>query len=406
MARRSFPFWMTVPAVALMVTSVEAQTWTGGRSTPAISELVAIDETGEPDWPFGFEDLAGDGTDFGQQEQSIDIRTAYAVADNQTLWARTYVSDDNAAGGNIVVFVFIDADESGLTGGGADATEIHALFTDDPTPGGYDFVVEIGGNAMINDIWEWDGAAFAPITLMPNDNADAEAGQDDDPLDLNGLAHGYLQGMVDLDLLGLDSNCDANLFFRSVNEGGMIDGDLNVDTVASCIPADTDDDGVPDFVVPEGGCDDDDDCPFYGICVDGECVLPGACLDDGDCGPDEFCNDDGICFPNPGGPCTDDSECGDLVCDNGTCQPCDVGSDQCGPGRVCTADGRCIDGNAGGGGAGGDDGLGLNPGDNIQGGAFTCTIGDGSTSRWALFVLGLGALISLGRRSLREGDRG
>lgn len=179
LVRRSVPFWMTLGALALAATPAQAQTWTGGRSTPVISELVVIDATGESGWPFGFEDLAGDGADFGQQEQSIDIRTAYAVADNQTLWARTYVSDDNAAGGNIVVFVFIDADDDPSSGGGADASEIHALFTDDPTPGGYEFVIEIGGNAMINDIWEWDGSAFAPITLMPNDNADAEAGQDD-----------------------------------------------------------------------------------------------------------------------------------------------------------------------------------------------------------------------------------
>lgn len=403
MLHRSLPFSMTLGAIALSAAPAAAQTWTGNRTTPAISELVAIDATGEPSWPFGFEDLAGDGTDFGQQEQSIDIRTAYAVADGQTFWARTYVSDDNAAGGNIVVFVFIDADDSPLTGGGADATEINALFTNDPTPGGYEFVIEIGGNAMINDIWEWDGAMFAPLALMPNDNADAEAGQDGDPLDLGGLAHGYLQGMVDLNLVGLDSTCDAGLFFRSVNEGGMIDGDLNVATVAPCIPVDADDDGVPDFVVPEEGCTDDDDCPFFGVCVDGECVLPGACLDDGDCDPDEFCNDDGICFPNPGGDCTDDSDCGDLVCDDGTCQPCDLGGDQCGPGRVCTADGRCIDGNAGG--AGGGDGLGLEPGDNVQGGAFTCAIADVPSSRWALVVLGLGLVSLLGRRSMREGDR-
>jgi len=410
MVARRWTFLATLAGVALSSSPAAAQTWTGNRSTPAISELVAVDETGDVAWPFGYEDLAGDGAEYGQQEQSIDIRTAYAAADNQTFWARTYVSDDSAVGGNVIVFVFVDADDDAATGGGADAAEINALFTVDPSPGGYEYVLEIGGDATINDIWAWDDmqGMFAPITLMPNDNADAEAGQDDDPIDLSGAAHGYLQGMVDLDLLGLDSACDANLFFRSVNDGGTLDGDLDVGTgeVAPCVPVDANDDNVPDIVVPPGGCQDALDCPFYGICVDGQCVIPSACLDDTDCGPDEFCNPDGICFPNPGGPCNDDADCGDLVCDNGTCQPCDLGSDQCGPGRVCTANGRCVDGNATGTGGAGGDGLGLNAGDNVQGGAFTCGIGDGPASRWTLLLLAAGAISLLGRRYKREGRRG
>jgi hypothetical protein len=138
--------------------------------------------------------------------------------------------------------------------------------------------------------------------------------------------------------------------------------------------------------------------------VDAECVIPAACLDDSDCDADEFCNDDGICFPNPGGSCTDDADCGDLVCENGTCMPCDLGSNQCGAGRVCAPDGRCIEGTPTSGGAGGGDGLGLNAGDNVQGGAFTCAIGDGPASRWALAVLLLGSITLFGRRLRRGRD--
>jgi hypothetical protein len=401
---------MTAAVVtSLMASTGSAQTWTGSRTTPSLTELIAIDATGDLAWPFGYEDLAGDGNSYMQPEQSIDFRTAYAVADNQTFWARGYVADDNAADGSVILFVFIDADDAVLTGGSAAATEIDAKFTDDPSPGGYEFVVEIGANEAINDIWAWDDnqQAFAPVTLNPNDNADAEAGQDDDPLDIDGAAHGYLQGMVDLSLVGLDNTCDANLFFRSVSDSGSEDGDLEVGTVAPCVPLDADGDGLPDILVPDGGCDNDDECPGGGICVDGDCVIPIPCLLDNDCGPDEFCNGDGICFPNPGGSCMDDADCGDLVCDNGTCMPCDLGSSQCGDGRVCGPGGRCVDGTpttTGSGGAGGG-GLGLNPGDNVQGGAFTCGIGPNGSARWALLIAALGAASLVGRRRNRRAGR-
>jgi hypothetical protein len=38
-----------------------AQSWAGGDTTPDLRELVAVDATGEPGWPYGEEDVAGDG---------------------------------------------------------------------------------------------------------------------------------------------------------------------------------------------------------------------------------------------------------------------------------------------------------------------------------------------------------
>jgi len=64
-------------AVVLASSPTFAQTWVGGRITPDLGEIVAIDATGEAGWLYGKEDLVGDGDAFKQQEQSIDIRTAW-----------------------------------------------------------------------------------------------------------------------------------------------------------------------------------------------------------------------------------------------------------------------------------------------------------------------------------------
>ncbi|MEZ4444169.1 MAG: dickkopf-related protein [Polyangiaceae bacterium] len=406
--------WGLASALALIAGGsgeARAQTWSGPRITPNLLELIAVDATGDGAWPYGQEDIVGDGVNFAAGEQAIDLRTAYAVTDNQTFWTRAYVAATGSAAQDLVVLVFVDSDENPTTGRTAAAPEIDARLTTDPSNGGYEYVLDLLGDGTVRNVWAYNAGpnAFEVVTLAPNDNADAEVGLDRDPIELIGSTHGYVQGMVDLDLLGLTSACNANLYFRSILDATTNPGDLDVGLRGPCRPADANDDGVPDVAVPPGGCLIDDDCPFYGICLDGVCIIPPACIDDTDCGPDEFCNPDGICFPNPGGSCTDNGDCGDLYCDNGTCGPCTPGSNQCGPGRICAPDGRCIDGGAGGSGAGGGGaggGLGLNPGDNIQGGAFTCTCAmpgsrGGSGLAALLGLVALGAALGLRRREGR-----
>src|SRR5512139_3172193 len=97
------------PAVA------QAATWIAGSTTPTVSELVTVDATGETLWLYGGEDIAGDGSTFNPPEPSLDIRTAYAASDTTRFWARTYVSDPNAPGANVLVFVFVDADQNATT---------------------------------------------------------------------------------------------------------------------------------------------------------------------------------------------------------------------------------------------------------------------------------------------------
>ncbi|GMV14052.1 MAG: hypothetical protein AMXMBFR56_22760 [Polyangiaceae bacterium] len=176
-------------SIASVTSVATAQTWTGGRTGPALGELFAIDKTGEPGWLYGAEDLAGDGLDsFKQQEMSIDIRTAYASTDAQRFWARVYVSDAASPGGNINAYVFIDSDKSASTGGSAAATDIDPKLTGDPSGGGYEFCLGVKGNQSIS-LWEWSGSAWTPKNLTPPQSA-AEAGAILDPIRLNGDVHG------------------------------------------------------------------------------------------------------------------------------------------------------------------------------------------------------------------------
>ena len=147
---------LTSLPVLLSPALASAQTWTSSRTTPLLGEIVALDATGEANWPYGAEDLAGDGLgEFRQQEQSVDLRSVYAATDDTRFWIRLYVSDPNSAGGNVVAYVFIDADHTAATGGSAEAVEIDAKLVTDPTDGGYDYVVGVAGNGTIVDIWQW-----------------------------------------------------------------------------------------------------------------------------------------------------------------------------------------------------------------------------------------------------------
>jgi hypothetical protein len=369
----------------------DAQTWVGTRTTPALTELVTIDATGEPGWLYGAEDVVGDGlNNFKQQEKSIDIRTGYAATDAQSFWVRVYVSDEAAAGGNVTVFVFVDSDRNTTTGGTAAAMEIDPAFTTDASPGGYDYVVGIRGNGSIAQIWEWMAAQSLYVGTMPTAaQARAEVDQDIDPIQINIAAHGYLQAVIDLTLLDLTQACDANLYLRSVNAAASVTGgDFEVGVVGPCIPADANDDDVPDILVPTVPCTADDQCPSDGICVAGTCAIPEPCMTDADCPPDEVCGPNGYCVEVGGGTCSSPADCGDLICTGGVCGPCTPGGTDCGTGFRCTPSGNCISdpGSTSGG---------LDPGE-VQGGAFTCkasstTATGASIGGWLLLGLGLAA---------------
>jgi Cys-rich repeat protein len=334
-------------------------TWINARTTPRLSEIVAIDSTGESGWPYGQEDVAGDGPlTFAAPEQMIDIRTAYAATDASRFWARVYFSDPNGVGAGVTAYVFIDADRNVATGGRAIGAEINPAFTTDPSPGGYDFVLAVGGNGAVAGLWAYQAMQGMYATLNPTAaNSSGETGADADPILIDGAQHGYVQMNADLNVVGLTSTCDANVFVRSVNAGA---GDLEAGQLASCIPADANRDGVPDIVIPPAGCTSDAQCPAGGTCNNGVCTVPPTCTIDADCPATDQCVA-GRCVPRPGGTCTTSAQCGDLVCTNGQCVAC-VSNPECGTGRICASTGRCV-GN-----------VVLAPGEKVEGGAFHCAV--------------------------------
>src|SRR5262245_29157308 len=119
-----------------------AQTWSNNQVTPYLGDLISVDRTGEPFWPYGFEDLLGDDDTFTAAEQSIDMRTVYATTDATSLWLRVYMSSTTAVGANVVVFVFVN-DDANLATGGPVNTDIDPAFTTDPTQGGYEFAFAV-----------------------------------------------------------------------------------------------------------------------------------------------------------------------------------------------------------------------------------------------------------------------
>ncbi len=407
---------LTLPSSAF------GQTWTGGDTTPDLLDIAAVDETGEIGWIFGAEDLAGDGLDtFQQQEQSIDVRTAYAAADSSRFWVRAYVSNSSSPGGNMTLYVFVDADENESTGGSAAATEIDDRFDSDPTSGGYDYVVAVGGNEMIEGVWEYDESAdeFVPLA-DPETLALAEVGTDVDPIQIGGGQHGYLQFDIDLSAVALTMSCNADLFIRSLNDTGALGtGDLEVGGRTQCGGGDGNGNDVPDALEPTDECTDDDQCPRDGICIEGSCAFPIYCRENDDCRPDEVCDAAGYCRADPTGSesCSDNSDCNRLICSTSdVCEACTSDS-QCSSGFRCSVSGYCIDSSdttppMGGDGDGDGDTASddpedvLGPGEEIQGGAFKCamTIGRARVDLFfALFVSFL-FLVSSALRRVRRSE--
>jgi hypothetical protein len=413
--------WSTGKTAAFVLAALcaaspaEAQTWVGKRTRPHLGEIFALDKTGETGWLYGEEDLAGDGLGtFKQPEQSVDIRTAYAANDGARFWTRVYFSDPATVAANIKVFVFIDADQNDTTGGSAVATDIDPKLAQDTPATGFEYVIELHSDGTVAQIWTWQQAMgkFAATVPQPMQVA-GEVGKDRDPIRLNGLEHGYVQGAVDFGLIGLTSVCNANLYVRSVNTAQNGPSDLDVGFVVPCEPADANKDGVPDIVISPGGCTVDTDCAGDGYCDNSVCIIAAGCAVDTDCSADTQCSVDiGVCVIRPGGSCSVSADCGDLVCDNGGCVACAFGGDQCGADRRCSLGGLCVEGTVTSVGVGGSVGAGgsvtagvgagagagsgsSGGGPNVQGGACSCGLA-GASGRGSLAALLLSLSLPLG----------
>jgi hypothetical protein len=264
-----------------------AQTWVHQRTTPGVGELVAVDQTGEPSWLFGPEDIAGDGpADFNAAEQAADVRSAYAATDDQRLWLRVYVSARTEPEA-LRAFVFVDTDSDPSTGGPARAPEVDAaLDADAAAAGGYEFALAWTGTSFLG-AWRWtpgtgngnNADAYQPVTNVEPLHAAVERGIDLDPLKLTAAQNGYVQLALDVEPIQVGVRCEANLLFRSTS-GTLRDRDLG--RAGPCVPGDANDNGVADVAESDATCMTDSQCPVDGRCEDGQCVAPAVVVAPGE----------------------------------------------------------------------------------------------------------------------------
>lgn len=393
-----------------------AQTWANDRQGPALREILVVDATGEPYWLWGAEDVANDGlAAFSAGEQAIDARTVYAVTDAARFYSRVYFSVIDSGPGEVTSYVFLDTDRSVTTGGPAIGSALEADFTEDPTEGGYEYVIRVqrrnNGNTegavfqFSNLSRQFELASAQPTQLV------TEAGAFLDPIRINQSAHGYLQSAVDMSLVNLTQACEAGIFVRTTNQTQTLGGgDRVVGRKMNCTPTFTN--GNPEIIVnPPDRCTSNEQCPNGGICIDGICRLAPACIEDSDCADDQRCID-GRCVYRGGNGCNGNDDCNGLVCVQGQCVACSSDA-ACGPGMVCGPDGRCTPAPTGTSTATStstttsvsDAGLTLLADQRLQGGACACSAVGARGNSWSgwMGLLGLSALLARGIK--RERDR-
>jgi hypothetical protein len=372
---------------ALGASSARAQTWSATRGRPTLWQITSVDATGEAVWPYGEEDIAGDGADaFEDDEAGADLRSVYADADAERLWLRAYVASEGLPSANAVGYFFLDIDANDASGGEAADAELWPELEEDPTAGGYERVIVASADGSLVGAFQWNEAANGWRALAAQeDELRVEVGVEIDPIRIGAPVRGYLQVDIDHAVSTLDASCDGNVFVRLWHEDppARAFGDDDDEGFECRLPTDALGDPV---VLREGECSDDDDCPAQGDCVDGVCLFTYECLFDADCPMGETCSS-GACVREVDADCTSDAMCEGLVCVSGSCAACaDNGARACEGDLVCSPDGSCVDtsaagsGGASGAGSGGTGGAGgaagaagaMPPPGNVQGGAFHC----------------------------------
>jgi hypothetical protein len=391
--------WVLV--LALMLTSrARAQTWSLEREGPSLFEIIAVDATGEPLWPYKQEDLAGDGAQTElADEAAVDLRTAYADARAARLWLRAYVRATVAPTASSVAFFFIDTDANTKSGGSASGTQLWPAFPADPTPGGYERAVGLRGDGTLLGLFFWDAAKkqWAKQPESPPLTA-TEAGIGHDPLRILGDDHGYFQASLDLSVAGLDAACGGAIFVRLWNDanGKRSFGD-DADMKAASCHANLNRFGDP-ALLQSDVCTADESCPAQGHCRSGSCVFGYACGTDNECRSGEHCTA-GVCTRVVDKTCKLSADCDGLVCDAGRCVACsDTGARACTSGWLCRPDGSCLaaqTASAGTGPSSAGSGAAGSGAPRVRGGAFSCSAGSPRASSdtallwWALIGLGL-----------------
>lgn len=386
-------------AVLLAHSTVSAQSWAAGRKRPALFQIISLDATGERNWRYGSEDVAGNGlASFDTAEAQLDLRSGYAVADNDRVWIRSYVSADSQPPRSAVVFFFFDTDSNTSTGGSAAAEEIWPAFERDPTAGGYEQVVVSRADGMPLAYYRWNDKSNKFVAQNIAQNAlTAEFGSERDPLGFGGNTHGYAQISLAHSSSGLTSACRSRIFVRLWNDvpsGAFGDDDL---APAACVPRENSF-GDPE-ILHSDSCTADTDCPAAGHCREHVCLFAYVCEAAADCRADEHCENQ-VCVHTVDARCSDDAQCEGLVCENGACVACtDSGARACSADRLCTPSGACITPSAARvitePNTNSDDG-------GVRGGAFRCSAAAGRGSQPAIGAIAMLLLALLWRTTRRR----
>ena len=368
--------------------NANAQTWSSERGRPALWQITSVDATGEPNWPYGDEDIAGDGAGtFEADEAGADLRTVYADADANRLWLRAYVAAESAPSENVVAYFFLDTDARNSTGGAA-TSDLWPELEADPRFTGYERVVAASGDGALVGAWSWSAASneWMVLATQPGEIV-VEVELDVDPIRIGANERGYIQVDIDHEVSTLDSSCDGNLFVRIWHDDtpARTFGDDDDEASACRLALDRFDDPI---VLREPACSEDSDCPAGGECADGVCLFTYECSGNADCPTSETCSA-GECVRVVDEDCTTDAMCDGLVCVGGNCTACAQSAARaCGENLVCSPDGSCVDT---------DDPVGVPvggisgeiPPGNVQGGAFTCAALRPSTRAATLAVWSL-----------------
>jgi hypothetical protein len=384
-------FLCVVACSAVLAQPTAAQTWSLGRSRPSLFEIIAVDPVSEPRWPFGNEDLAGDGqVTTTDAEASVDLRSVYADARAGRLWLRAYVAARSASSSTTALtFFFVNTDQNVSTGGPAQGQELWPALTKDPSSSGYELALGVRADGTLLGLFQWDSQDKRwAAREKPAQVASAERGVARDPLRLLGDERAFAQVSVELALAKLDDSCRAQIFVRTWNDQPkeLAYGDT-INSFAVTCRAKLNAFGDPEPLRSDR-CDGDASCPAGGRCQDGICLFSYECNSNAACKTEQRCSNN-VCIHFKEGSCSSSEQCGGLICEQARCESCTETSERaCADDGVCAPDGRCLLPSAAY--SGNDDSIALASGERVQGGALSCSLtqaaGSAGTCLWLLLL--------------------
>jgi MYXO-CTERM domain-containing protein len=384
-----------------MPSTGHAQSWSPGRTDPALWQVVSIDKTGEASWPYGREDVAGDGVDaFQADEATADLRSIYADAQADRLWLRAYVSATTEPSADLRAFFFLDNDARDNTGGKATGEPLDPKLGRDPTSGGYEIAIGVSGDGSVLGTWQWNAQSsrWQDVPNVKQQDVRAEVGVAVDPLAIGAASHGYVQTDLLHTISGLTATCGGTIFVRTLHETTPVRAFADDAPKDFACRASNDAYGDPE-VLRSYACTSDEQCPADGRCRDGICLFTYTCAKASDCPNDETCSAN-RCVRVVDGSCDDAADCDGLLCQSSRCVACsESGAGACANGQLCSPNGTCVDATGAPPGSADDEPA------NVQGGPFSCsTRGTSSSGPAWLLCLSLLALIWQRRRTRKAGE--